>query len=109
MKQNNIGKKLKAAVAVVLMIASLFALTSVVSAGIVERILGDEYISLRSSTSSSQEEKHECEWNSVTVGDFCKKCNKIITRQYEECSICKNTRNDTGWSSCDCATTTRSN
>ena len=43
MKQNNCRTKLKTIIAVMLVMASLFAMASMVNAGIVELIFGDEY------------------------------------------------------------------
>ncbi len=109
MKQNNTGRKLKAIIALVLVTVSLFVMSSVVSAEFIEIVFGEEGISLLALTSSSPEEEHECEWTIVCEGDYCKACGKSTARQYEVCSICEATRNDTGWDSCDCPTTTRSN
>lgn len=108
MKQNKTARKLKAIIALVLVTVSLFAMSSVVSAEFMELILGEDGISLLALTSSSQDEEHECEWVTVCEGDYCTACGKSTARQYEECSVCKAIRNDTGWDSCDCATT-RSN
>ena len=53
MKQNNCRTKLKTIIAVMLVMASLFAMSSMVNAGIVELILGKECADVASVTSSS--------------------------------------------------------
>lgn len=59
MKQNNRRTKLKAIVAVMLVMASLFSMASMVNAGIVERILGEEWhVGLTSTSSQSPYMNH---------------------------------------------------
>ena len=53
MKQNNCRTKLKTIIAVMLVMASLFAMSSMVNAGIVELILGEEYTTVAAVSSSS--------------------------------------------------------
>lgn len=58
MKKHNTGKKLKATVAVILVMASLFAMTLFVHAGVVERILGDATDEINLTSSRSQYMTH---------------------------------------------------
>lgn len=59
MKQNNCRTKLKAIIAVVLVMASLFVMSSMVNAGIVELILGEEgHVGLTLTSSQSPYMNH---------------------------------------------------
>ncbi len=57
-KKNSTSKKLKAAVAVILVMASLFAMTVFVHAVVVERILGDVTDEINLTSSRSQYMNH---------------------------------------------------
>ena len=61
MKQNNRKNTWKAIVAVMLVMASLFAVSTAVSAGFGELILDEEYIVILSVTSSSEPKPLKCE------------------------------------------------
>lgn len=58
MKKNNRKNKLKAVVAVMLVITSMFTMSSLVNASIIEWILGEEYAEVVSVTSSSSWKSH---------------------------------------------------
>lgn len=81
MKKNNIGKKLKATVAVILVVASLFAMTSFVSAGVVERILGDEYAHVVVASSSNSGHVHSFYGNGIDRGQ--KMCEHGYAKIYQ--------------------------
>ena len=74
MKQNNCKTKLKAIIAVMLVMVSLFAMASMVNAGIVELIFGDEYEVVAMATSSSCHHQ----WHKESE-EVCAKCKQTIT------------------------------
>lgn len=68
MKKNNRKNKLKAIVAVVLVITSMFTMSSLVNASIVEWILGDEYAEVVMVSSSEASHKHQFYANGIDRG-----------------------------------------
>ena len=86
MKQNNMRRKLKAIVAVVLAMVSLFTMSSIVNAGFVELILGEDYeFIVMTATSSS---KSDCVWNgNGTKKGICSDCKQ--TRYEKICTKCR--------------------
>ena len=82
MTNNNRKITWKAIVAVVLVMASLFAMSSLVNAGIVELILGEEYAAVASAWSSSwKSHSGDCQWIN---SDEYKVCTQHNTRQTKQ-------------------------
>lgn len=96
MKQNNRKNTWKAVVAVALVMASLFAMALFVNAGIIEVILGDEYITATSMSSSAidDNEDDECEHNgdiiskSTGITAPCPKCEEPLMTYFKYCKDC---------------------
>lgn len=84
MKQNNVRRKLKAIVAVVLTMVSLFTMSSIVNAGFVELILGEDYEFIVMTATSSSESG--CEWHGNGTKGFCVDCKQ--TKYEKICMKC---------------------
>ena len=106
MKHNN-RKTWKAITAIALMMASLFIMSSIVSAGVVELLLGEEGCEVLSLTSSSQNtdnddedgDEHEHEWLQRWSYYVCS-CGVENSKEYFECSCGEKKKGY--WEGCNC-------
>ena len=92
MKQNNRRTKLKAIVAVVLVMASLFAMASLVSAGFVEEVFSEVCELMTTSSSGSEPEPEECEHENMihmlTEDYYCYRCKALGNKLTYMCTDC---------------------
>lgn len=91
MKQNNRKKTWKAIVAVVLVMASLFAMASLVSAGFVEEIFSEvcELMTTSSSGGGGSDCSSGHDWGSSSTGSsWCSSHNKMCPVTVKTCARC---------------------
>ena len=72
MKQNNCRTKLKAIIAVVLVMASLFAMASLVSAGFIEEVFSEVCELMTTSSAGTGENGHS--WRGNGTAGYCQDC-----------------------------------
>lgn len=90
MKQNNRKNTWKAVVAVMIVMASLFAVSTAVSAGFVENVLGEEYEELILTSSSTQAKCQNHNPEEVSrIGVQCTLCSGSDIYVSLTCYACK--------------------